>query len=253
MDSAGKQRSVAEIFQGFKEGERELRDILRGFPRTSEDLEYELNRIQLRFEQAENVFHREGISEFPAPSSRSEASSYLGRYWPAPPNLWILILTVGLLFFGSITFMTMALNIPKRLETRTTNDEIGVLKIDEISELFGQSLLLTIVLVFVLFFIYTPMYWMVWGFLFLFFFGPRKLVRGWLKEPERQMVPDPERLPAIYNDQNLNSLDQPMDIPLDNDQHLDPLKIDDEPLGVLLNNDQHLNPQNNHDGQGARL
>jgi hypothetical protein len=235
MDSAEKQRSVAEIFQVFKEGERELRNILGGFPRTSEDLEYELDRIQLRFEQAENVFQREGISELPAASSRSEASSYLGHYWPTPPNLWILILTVGLLFFGSITFITMALNIPKRLETRTTKDEIGVLKIDEISELFGQSLLLTLVLVFVLFFIYTSMYWIVWGFLFLFFFGPRKLVRGWLEEPERQIVPDPERLPTVYNDQNLN--------PLNNDQ----------PLDIPLDNDQHLNPQDNHEGQGARL
>jgi hypothetical protein len=83
---------------------------------------------------------------------------------------------------------------------RTTRDEIGKLKIDEISELFGQSLLLTLVLVFVLFFIYTSMYWIVWGFLFLFFFGPRKLVRGWLKEPKRQMVQAPERLALDKND-----------------------------------------------------
>jgi hypothetical protein len=93
----------------------------------------------------------------------------------------------------------MVLNISKLLALRTTRDEIGKLKIDEISELFGQSLLLTLVLVFLLFFIYTSMYWMVWGFFFLFFFGPRKLVRGWLKEPERQMVPDPERLALNKN------------------------------------------------------
>jgi hypothetical protein len=258
MDSGKKQRSAAEIFQGFKEGETELRKILRGFPGTSEDLKLDLDAVKLQFEEAEKTFHREGISEASNPSSRTEASLLLHRYWPTPPNLWILILTVGLLFFGSTAFMTIVLNVPKLLEMRTTKGEIGKLKLDEISEISGQSLLLTLALVFALFFIYIATYWTAWGFFFLFFFGPRKQVRGCLKKYERRVVRDPERLPKINNGEHMKAEN-------DNGQHMEVVRNDDQHVEadnanghaeVVNSNDQNVDvmnaPHNSNDYQGER-
>jgi hypothetical protein len=239
MDSFKKQRSVTDIFQGFKEGETELRDILRSFPGRSEDLKLDLDAVKLQFEEAEKTFHREGISEASNPSSRTETSLLLHRYWPTPPNLWILILTVGLLFFGSTAFMTMVLNVPKLLEMRTTKDEIGKLKFDEISEISGQSLLLTLALVFALFFIYIVIYWAAWGFFFLFFFGPRKQVRGCLKKYERRVVRDLERLPKIKNDEHMEAENE-------NHQHIEAVRNDDQHVEADNDNGQHAEAANNN-------